>query len=78
MGGQIDLLLTDVVMPDMSGRELANRLLLLRPDIKVLFMSGYTDDAIAHHGVLAAGTTLLNKPFSQAALHAAVSDALFG
>jgi PAS domain S-box-containing protein len=76
MSSQIDLLLTDVVMPEMSGRELANRLLLLKPDLKVLFMSGYTDDAIAHHGVLAAATTLITKPFSGPALRAAVAQAL--
>jgi CheY-like chemotaxis protein len=76
MSSQIDLLLTDVVMPEMSGRELANQLLLLKPDLKVLFMSGYTDDAIAHHGVLAAATTLITKPFSGPALRAAVAQAL--
>jgi PAS domain S-box-containing protein len=76
MRSQIDLLLTDVVMPEMSGRELANRLLLLKPDLKVLFMSGYTDDAIARHGVLVAATNLLSKPFSGPALRAAVAQAL--
>jgi PAS domain S-box-containing protein len=77
MRSQIDLLLTDVVMPEMSGRELANQLLLLKPDLKVLFMSGYTDDAIAHHGVLGAATNLIGKPFSGPALRAAVAQALF-
>jgi PAS domain S-box-containing protein len=76
MRPQIDLLLTDVVMPEMSGRELANRLLLMKPELKVLFMSGYTDDAIAHHGVLVAATNLMAKPFSGPALRTAVAQAL--
>ncbi|MEX2583729.1 MAG: two-component regulator propeller domain-containing protein [Gemmatimonadota bacterium] len=59
----IDLLLTDVVLPGMSGRELADELRRELPDLKVLYMSGYTDDAIVDHGVLQAGVHLLQKPF---------------
>ena len=62
--GRIHLVLTDVVMPNMSGRELADRLEKMRPGIKVLFMSGYTDDVIAHHGVLEEGAEFIQKPFS--------------
>jgi len=64
----IHLLLTDVILPGMNGKALADRLALSRPGIKVLFMSGYTDNAIVHHGVLDDGTEFLNKPFSTQAL----------
>jgi PAS domain S-box-containing protein len=76
--GPIHLLITDVVMPGMSGRVLADRLLALRPDTKVLFMSGYTEDTIAHHGVLTPRAALMEKPFSPPALARRVRDILDG
>jgi two-component system, cell cycle sensor histidine kinase and response regulator CckA len=74
----IHLLLTDVVMPRMSGREVAERLALMRPDMAVLFMSGYTADVIARHGILEEGRLFLEKPFTPTALAARVREVLDG
>jgi CheY-like chemotaxis protein len=74
----IHLVLTDIVMPKMSGPELAKRLRLLRPDIKVLYMSGYTDDTIIRHGMLDPKTAFLQKPFTPEDLRRKVRDVLDG
>ncbi|MDQ2977547.1 MAG: response regulator [Acidobacteriota bacterium] len=62
--GRIDLMITDVVMPRMGGRALAEHLAVLRPETKVLYMSGYTDDAIVRHGILDEQVSFIQKPFS--------------
>jgi len=75
-GERIDLILTDVVMPGLSGRELADRLKTLRPGIKVLFMSGHTDDIMVHHGVLRKEAGFIQKPFSPDVLAMKVREIL--
>ena len=73
---RINLLLTDVIMPGLNGRALAERLATIQPELKVLYMSGYTDDAIVNHGVLESGTFLLHKPFSEESLIRKVREVL--
>ncbi len=72
----IDLVISDVVMPGISGKELRNRVLEIRPDINLIFMSGYTADVIAHHGVLEEGVQFIQKPFTIKSLAAKVMEAL--
>lgn len=74
--GEIQLLFTDVVMAGMSGRQLAEEMQKLRPDIRVLYMSGYTDEAIVHHGLLGRGMVLLQKPFTLNSLAMKVRETL--
>jgi CheY-like chemotaxis protein len=76
--GEIALLLSDVVMPRMGGLECAEQAGRLRPGLRVLFMSGYAEEAIAQHGVLQPGTRLLGKPFSAAELTRQVREMLDG
>jgi CheY-like chemotaxis protein len=74
--GRIDLIIADVVMPKMSGPELAQNLETLCPDIKVLYLSGYTDDAILRHGLLDREIAFLQKPFTAEALTRKVREVL--
>ena len=74
--GDIHLLVTDVIMPEMNGLELANRIQALYPNLKRVFMSGYTSDAIAHHGILDEGINFVQKPFSKKDLAKTVRKAL--
>lgn len=74
--GEIHLVLTDVVMPDLNGRELIEQVRALRPHVKCLYMSGYTADVIAHRGVLEDGVTFLQKPFTMSELAERVRRAL--
>ena len=74
--GTIHLLMTDVVMPGISGRELAERVKLIRPKINVLYMSGYTDQAVVHHGILDMDAVLLQKPFTMATLSTKLREIL--
>ena len=76
--GKIDLLATDVIMPEMNGQDLTQQLLLIRPNMKCLFMSGYTAEVIAHHGVLGEGVCFVHKPFSKRDLASKVRHALEG
>ncbi|WP_167320893.1 PAS domain S-box protein [Desulfosudis oleivorans] len=75
---RIDLLITDVIMPEMNGRDLADRLNALQPDLKILYMSGYTADVIAHRGILEPGVHFIQKPFSNQDLAKKVKAVLGG
>jgi YesN/AraC family two-component response regulator len=72
----IDLLLTDVIMPDMNGRELADRMELIMPSMKILFMSGYTEDTIAYHGITDIKKRFLQKPLTPRKVAASIREVL--
>ena len=75
-GLPIRLVITDVIMPQMGGKVMAEWLKITNPDLKVLFTSGYTDDAISHHGVLEPGVEFLAKPYTPASLASKVRELL--
>jgi CheY-like chemotaxis protein len=77
-GQSFDLLFTDVIMPGMNGRQLANEMAKVRPGLKVLFTSGYTEDAIIHHGRLDEGVLLLDKPYRKSDMAIMIRKALAG
>jgi YesN/AraC family two-component response regulator len=74
--GRIDLLITDVVMPKISGKQVAEQLKEIHPETKVLFMSGYTDEAIVHHGIVDSNIAFIQKPFSERALAEKIREVL--
>ncbi|MCB2181572.1 MAG: response regulator [Desulfobulbaceae bacterium] len=76
--GEINLLITDVVMPEMNGRDLAKKLISLYPELRILFMSGYTSNVIAHHGILGDGINFIEKPFSKQDLATKIREVLPG
>jgi len=76
--GQIHLFITDVVMPEMNGRDLSKNILSIYPNLKTLFMSGYTANVIAHHGVLDEGVNFIQKPFSREQISVKVRELLDG
>ena len=74
--GKIHLLLTDLILPGINGRELSELLVKTRKDMKILFISGYSDDVIAKHGVIDAGVSFLQKPFTASSLGKKIRDVL--
>ncbi|OPZ58856.1 MAG: Blue-light-activated protein [Deltaproteobacteria bacterium ADurb.Bin510] len=74
--GPLDLLVTDVIMPEMNGRELNQAVIAARPGVKTLFMSGYPAELIAHHGVIDEGVNFLQKPFTAKVLASKVREVL--
>ncbi len=74
--GEIHLLITDVIMPEMNGKELSAQLLAISPQLKVMYISGYTANVIAHHGILDEGIHFLQKPFSRRELATKIREVL--